>query len=122
MTCRGHKPVGMGIGLMIVVIGSISPIFAQSAQADPPSAEQMAKSNLTYKVIAAEGGGYGYDIYSDKKLFIHQPTIPGQPGLAGFRRRSDAEKIAELIIKKLKNKEMPPSVTTEELKKLKVID
>jgi len=87
-----------------------------------PSAEQVSKANLSYKVIAAEGNGYGYDVYADGRILIHQPTVPGQPGISGFRKKSDSEKVAELVIRKLKNGEVPPTVTEEELKKLKVID
>lgn len=110
--------------LTMAFFGEISAIRAQ----DPgkggsmPSAEQMAKADLTYKVIEAEGGGYGYDVFADGKKVIHQPSIPGMPGIAGFRRKSDSEKVAQLVIRKLKNKEIPPAVTEEELRKLKVID
>ena len=86
------------------------------------SAEQLAKANITYKVIPADGGGYGYDVFVDGKRLIHQPTIPGQPGIAGFKKKSDSEKVAQLVIRKLKNKEIPPAITEEELRRLKVID
>jgi hypothetical protein len=124
---RYHSPNPVtGAGLMIIVVitffGSVSTIFAQSAKPVSSSADQVAKADLIYKVIELEGGGYGYDIYADKKLLIHQTVIPGQPGVTGFRKRSDSGKVAELVIKKLKNKEMPPAITTEELRQLKVID
>jgi hypothetical protein len=86
------------------------------------SAEQLAKASISYKVIPVQGGGYGYDVFVDGKRVIHQPTIPGQPGMGGFKKKSDSEKVAQLVIRKLKNKEVPPSVTEEELRKLKVID
>src|SRR5205085_10393751 len=121
MMCRSHSASIAGKELLfvaIVIFGGISTTFAQSA----PSADKVAKANLTYKVIDAEGGGYGYDIFIDGKLFIHQPGIPGQPGITGFRKKSDSEKVAALVIKKLKSKEMPPAITKEELQQLKVID
>jgi hypothetical protein len=125
MAFRVHKQVSSGIGLMIVlatVLGITSMVYAQSANPTPPSAEQMAKAKLTHHIIQAEGGGYGYDILADGKLFIHQPNIPGQPGTTGFKKKSDSEKVAALVIKKLRNKELPPTVTAEELRQLKVID
>jgi hypothetical protein len=110
--------------LSIAVFGQISTTFAQESAktGSMPTAEQLAKSNITYVVIVVEGGGYGYDVFADGKKLIHQPTIPGQPGTAGFKTKSDSKKVAELVIRKLKNKEIPPAVTEDELRKLKVID
>ena len=65
---------------------------------------------------------YGYDIYADSKLMIHQNSIPGLPGTEGFKTKAYAEKVAQLVISKIKKGEMPPTVTTEEMKKLKVIN
>ena len=103
----------------IAVFGQISVIFAQGKM---PSAEQIAKANITYVVVVAEGGGYGYDVFADGRKLIHQSTIPGQPGTLGFKTKSDSRKVAELVIRKLRNKEIPPAITDEELRKLKVID
>ncbi|MEI9918221.1 MAG: DUF4907 domain-containing protein [Bacteroidota bacterium] len=104
--------------------GQISQIRAQDTgkAGSMPTAEQLAKANLTFKVIETEGGGYGYDVLADGKRLIHQTTIPGQPGILGFKRRSDSEKVAKLVIRKLKNREIPPAVTESELRELKVID
>ena len=60
-------------------------------------------------------------LFSDGKILIHQPSIPGMPGTNAFRSKLDAEKVATLIIGNIKKGEMPPSVTTEELKKLNVL-
>jgi hypothetical protein len=110
--------------IAIVFFGEISMTYAQeSAKAgNMPSADKIAKSDITYAVVAAEGGGYGYDIFTDGRKLIHQPTIPGRPGTSGFRKESDAKKVAELVVRKLKKREIPPAVTEAELKKLKVID
>ena len=78
-------------------------------------------ANYTHKIISAEAGTFGYEILQDNKPLIKQTTIPGQPGSKGFTSKADANKVAELMISKLKKGEMPPSVTTEELKKLKVL-
>jgi hypothetical protein len=113
------------LGLLFVTIaffGSISTISAQGASKPKPSAEQVAKANITYEVISVEAGGYGYDVFVDGKKLIHQTNIPGQPGVAGFRKKEDSRRVAELVIRKLKNKELPPSVTEDELRQLKVIE
>ena len=78
-------------------------------------------SGYTHKIIPAANKTWGYDIYKEKHLLIHQPCIPGLPGNEGFKSKTDAEKVARLVIEKIKKGEMPPTITLEELKKLKVL-
>jgi hypothetical protein len=84
-----------------------------------PKAEPRA--TYTYKVTPAAGNNFGYEIWRSGRPMIKQTTIPGVSGNKGFATSSDAVKVAELMIGKLKRGEMPPSVTPEELKTLKVI-
>ncbi len=100
--------------------------FAQQAsknntQATFPSASQFANSNFSYKIIPAAEKTFGYDILADGKLMIHQPTIPtipGMPGNKGFKSEAAAQKIAALVIDKIKNGEMPPTVSEKEVKEV----
>lgn len=85
------------------------------------SVSQFTDTVYAYKTIMAHGKTWGYDIYKGSKCIIHQLTIPGIPGNEGFKSQSDAEKVAKLVITKLKNGEMPPSVSKEELVNLKVL-
>lgn len=62
--------------------------------------------------------GWGYDIYIDNKRMIRQPHIPAVPGKITFPDKISAESVANLVIYKLKNNIMPPSVTIEELDSL----
>jgi hypothetical protein len=57
----------------------------------------------------------------EKRLLIHQPSIPGLRGNEGFKTKANAENVAKLVIEKLKKGEMPPTVTIDEMKKLKVL-
>jgi hypothetical protein len=75
---------------------------------------------FTYQIIEAPNKKFGYDIYKNKQMLIHQPSIPAFPGNEGFQTKADAVKIAMLVIKKLKRGEMPPSVSRNELIALKV--
>ena len=86
-----------------------------------PGASQFANTQLTYKIIPAANHTFCYDVLADGKILIHQPSKPGLPGNEGFKTKAAAEKVAKLIISKIKKDEMPPSVTTEELKKLNVL-
>lgn len=78
-------------------------------------------SDYQFKITETKNNSYCYDIFKGDKLLIHQTSIPGIPGNEGFRSKTDAEKIARLVIGKLERGEMPPSVSKEELQKLKVL-
>ena len=94
---------------------------APASQPQFPEAGTTSKSKLTYKIINGANQTYGYDIFSDGKLLIHQPSIPGMPGNEGFKTKQSSEQVAQLVINKVKKGEMPPTVSKEELKKLKAI-
>ena len=75
----------------------------------------------SYKTVPAVNNTWGYDIFKGGKRIIHQQNMPGISGNEGFESASDAEKVAKLVITKLKKGEMPPSVSKEELINLKVL-
>jgi hypothetical protein len=85
-----------------------------------PTAAEHTQAELTYRIIDAPNGTYGYDILSDGRLFVHQTNLPGLPGNEGCRTKADAETLAAFVIAKIQRGEMPPSVTTEELDSLKI--
>jgi hypothetical protein len=107
----------------IALFGSISTVFGQvtSKPSSMPTAEQLAKADITFKVISVDKG-YGYDVYVDGKKLIHQPNIPGRPGMAGFTKKEDSQRVAELVVRKLKNNQIPPAITEEELRQIKFIE
>ena len=106
--------------IIIAVFSHNSAVLAFQTPASPP-AGTITRTTFTYKVITGESG-YGYDIFADGRMLIHQPHIPGVEGNEGFRSKKDSQKVAELVISKLKKGEMPPAVTRDELRKLKVIN
>jgi hypothetical protein len=83
-----------------------------------PAANQFANSKLSYKIIPAANQTWSYDILADGKMMIHQPSVPGLPGKEGFKTKVAAQRVAELVIDKIKYGEMPPSITKEEMKKM----
>ena len=83
--------------------------------------ETNQKAVYSYIIIKSKNKTWGYDIFMEKRLYIHQPCAPGLPGNEGFKTKADAEKVARLVIEKIKKGEMPPSVTIEEMKKIKVL-
>lgn len=75
-------------------------------------------STITTKVISAENNTFGYEILVDGSVLIHQPSIPGMPGNEGFKTKEVAQKVADFVAKKIKNNQMPPTISLEELKGL----
>jgi hypothetical protein len=86
-----------------------------------PKASQFAHTKLTYKITAAPNNTFGYDILADDRLMIRQASVPAMPGNEGFKTKAGAEKVAQLVIKKIQKGEMPPTVEIEEMKKIKAI-
>jgi hypothetical protein len=82
------------------------------------SHESSKKVAYNYAIIHSDSIGFGYDIYVNHKLYIHQPHIPALSGERGFKSPEEATKVAELTITKLEKNILPPTVTTEELKQL----
>ena len=110
--------------------------FTASAQQKPPMAKiskaeqakiraanikKSAKTTFGYFVISAYSSTYGYSIYADGNLYIQQNTIPAMPGNKGFADTTAAAKTARLVIKKIKQGEMPPTISIDDLKKLNII-
>ena len=77
-------------------------------------------SDTTYRIISSIDNTYGYEILINGKVFIRQKNIPGLTGLIGFKRKQDAEKGAQLVLKKLSAGIMPPSIDKHELDSMKV--
>lgn len=74
-----------------------------------------------YKVqVFQTSGGWGYDILNDKQTVIHQPTIPGQPGVVGFSSQAQARRVGEWTVEKLKQTKALPTLTNKDLRRLGV--
>ena len=82
--------------------------------------DKKKKDAYSIKLVPAEAGTFGYEIYSNKKLLIKQINIPGQSGMKGFKRKADAQKVANLVVQKLAQGIMPPTVEKAEMDKLHV--
>lgn len=93
----------------------------------PPKENPYANAEIEIRVFNNDTtsdsilGGYGYDIYLFKGLYVHQPHIPAINGNRGFNSASDAEKTAGLTAYKIRNNIMPPSLTVSELDSIGVL-
>ena len=65
-------------------------------------------------------GGWGYAILNNGRPFIHQSTIPGQPGLVAFATEAQARRVGERVAGKLQQDKALPTLTTNELRQLGV--
>ena len=111
-----YKMIACLVGIVIgVCVHAQQQPKQENAAGQSPAADTYANSKLTYKIIDATAHTYGYDVYADGRLMIHQKSIPAMPGNEGFKTKAGAEKVAQLVISKIKKGEMPPTVTVEEM-------
>ena len=64
------------------------------------------KTGLHYNVFKTENG-WGYDVLVNERIFIHQPFVPGKPGISGFNTKDEAAADAKTVIESLKSGEHP---------------
>ncbi len=83
-------------------------------------ASKMAKATLTHFIIRVPDEKFGYTVFIDGKMYIEQKSIPAISGNAGFVSKEDAEKVAKLVIEKIKQGEMPPTISIQDLQLLKI--
>lgn len=69
----------------------------------------------------AKLGGFGYDVYLDQKLYVHQPHIPAIAGNKGFSSPENAKRTGEFVAFKIRHNIMPPSLSPDELDSLGVL-
>ncbi len=75
------------------------------------------ETKIEYTIYKVENG-WGYDVKINNKVLMHQPMIPAINKSIPFYSKEDAEKVAKLVIEKIKKKQMPPTVSKEEIQKL----
>lgn len=83
------------------------------------SEKKVAALPLYSKTIKLERG-YGYQIFMNGKLLVHQEFIPAVEGKIQFQSEKDAEKVANRVIQKIQWK-IAPDITLQELKELDIV-
>lgn len=73
---------------------------------------------FTTEAIYSKDLGWGYTISMEGKKVVHQPQIPAASGGKGFKTEADALKTARLVVDKIKQNKMPPSISLKELDSL----
>lgn len=105
-----------------IILDAQTNIKNQTEQKNNQKAENTTLSkNYKYEIIINKDKTFGYKIIADGKPMINQESMPAVPGNKGFPRKIDAERMANLVIFKLKNNIMPPTVSVAEVDSIKGI-
>jgi hypothetical protein len=75
--------------------------------------QNATKINATVKTFHT-GLGWGYDVYRNDSIYIHQEYMPAVEGRKGFATEAEAKKIGDLVLEKMKKNDLPV-VTVEEI-------
>ena len=86
----------------------------------PAICDSVPHTHVNYKIITNTDRSYGYEIFVNSKLLVHQPVIPGRQGVSGFTRKADAKKVAILVVKKVQKGLIPPTIEIKELDSLRI--
>lgn len=86
---------------------------------------EISTNNIEVKTFevkdsSGKAQGWGYDIYTSGKKFIHQPIIPGIAGNNYFKTEEDAKKTGLLAANKIKATGSLPTLSPKELDSLGV--
>lgn len=95
------------------VIGNNQPL-------DENSLEVSNSEEFSFTTFETDNG-WGYDIFQNGQLYIHQPHIPATAGIQGFGSESDAKSCAEFAIEKINAGILPPTLSVDELDSLGVL-
>lgn len=107
--------------LLLFIFADLPGITISADETVKQKDNPYANAEITIKIITSANNTFGYDILLYGRPLVHQPSIPGLPGNDGFTTKEKAQKVAELVLKKIRNNEMPPSVTIDELNSLGVL-
>jgi Domain of unknown function (DUF4907) len=64
--------------------------------------------------------GWGYDISTNGRIYIHQPIIPAISGAHAFRTREDALAVGQKVVDRLSAGQVP-MVTAAEIREMRLL-
>ena len=99
---------------------SDSIVASKVPEATPVS--DSSSSHFSMHTFKNEDGleGYGFDIYQKGAMMIHQNSIPAIQGNKGFSTEEEAKAVGALMLYRISNGIMPPSISIEDLDSLGV--
>jgi hypothetical protein len=112
--------------LIVCILATFTTLAQQPQYAKPENAATQiaggnAHGNYTYHVFVAPNKMFGYDIFLNGKIILHQAASSDQPNISAvaLAKKEHAEKAAAMAIEKIKRAE-PATLTGEEIKKIMV--
>jgi hypothetical protein len=103
---------------------TVAVLIKDTAAATPDTTKNpYEQAEVEIKTFANDAvvTGFGYDVYLDKVLYVHQPHVPAVSGNKGFSSAGKAKRTGEFVAYKIKHNIMPPSVSPHELDSLGVL-
>ena len=109
---------------MKVLVSLFSLILILNSCSENSIQKDQINESDSYKIKSYEVGHeeWGFDILMDNKMIIHQPLIPAVTGNRGFKSEYDAMTTASFMIEKLRKGMTPPTISTQELDSLGVLN
>lgn len=95
----------IGIGILAVLFLSLT--------------DCQGNNKYNCRVIRVENG-WGYELYNQRKIIVHQEIIPVIEGNSPFLSRKDARKTGKLALQKLYKGRLPV-ITRQDLDSLKIL-
>lgn len=124
--CKAGIPGNYNWHLLLLAFGFLL-IFTNCnparEQENDPVKQNSRKENIDQERISLsafqeDSLGWGYDIFVDGKLYVHQPHIPVIQGMHGFKSKSEALAVGNYVAEKIENGVIPPRVSKIELDSL----
>ena len=93
-------------------------VFASCQNSEQSSSKDdlLEIKDTTFK----SGTGWGYKVYVGNEIYINQPFIPDVQGKHYFKTEDDAQKVATLVVEKIKQHHLPPKISGDELRQLNI--
>jgi hypothetical protein len=115
----------LAVLFMLFIVASLpeTSIFAEEAIGKEVTQQKISYTDaeITIKIILSANNTFGYDILLYGRPLVHQQNMPGLLGNEGFSTKERARTVAEFVVKKIRNNEMPPTVTIEDLNEMGVL-
>lgn len=81
---------------------------------------ESRKNAFKLEIFQADHHSYGFEIRKGQELITRQESVPLARIKEGFRSPKDARKVGELMIRKLEQGALSPSVSQRELDSLQI--
>lgn len=81
--------------LLLIAVFSAITFHLHSQTSDQKNSDEIVFNNHTIRVYKTAGTGYGYDIFYNNNLLIHQNNNPFTGSPEGLKNKEDALKLAK---------------------------